>query len=134
MLFRSNFIPRYSPGNQYVVSNQYNTGFLLFGSELINSLDITNLDIEKPKAFGGPNTDITTQYWQAPLTTGTPTTQSNFNLTSPFASGVPPKPFTHPWSNTLTYLSLNPIALNGSGKLKDTLTITNFDEIGRAHV
>jgi hypothetical protein len=122
-----NFTPRYSPNNEYIVSNPFNTGFLLFGGELINTLDITNFDIENKLAFGGPYGDITTQYWQAPLTTGTPTSQSNFNLTSPFVSGVPPKPFTHPWTNTSTYLASNPIALNNSGQLKNTLAVTNFD-------
>ena len=118
------FNPIYSPGNEYVVSHP--PGFLA-SSVLINTLDITNFDIENKFAFGGPYGDITTQYWQAPLTTGTPTSQSNFNLYSPFVSGVPPKPFRHPWTNTSTYLASNPIALNNSGQLKDTLEITNFD-------
>tara|TARA_B110000503_G_scaffold18673_1_gene27612 strand:- start:473 stop:2269 length:1797 start_codon:yes stop_codon:yes gene_type:complete len=121
------FTQIYSPNNEYLISNPFTSSFLIANSQLISSLEVTNLDIEKQGAFGGPNTDITTQYYQAPLTTGTPTSQSNFNLTSPFASGVAPKPFTHPWSNTSTYLNSNPIAVNNSGQLKNTLAVTNFD-------
>lgn len=61
--------------------------------------------------------DFVTQY---PLTnTGTPTTTQN--------PGGPVQPFEQKYSSEVTYLELNPIQGAGSGKLDDSLPITNFD-------
>ena len=92
---------------------------------LRNTLPITNFDVENPGVNGGPIPDIITQY--PPLVTGTPNSIQNLGITAPFVSGAPPSRFSQPWLPNLTYLTFNPIATNGSGKLYSTLNITNLD-------
>jgi hypothetical protein len=116
------FTHPYGVNSKYLVLNPIAT---LNSGKLYQTLNITNLDIDNPNVLGGPLQDTLTTY--PVLATGTPTTQSNFSLTSPFTSGTPAKHFSHPWTSTLTYLASNPIAISSSGKLKDTLNITNFD-------
>ena len=83
--------------------------------ELMNTLDITNLDVENPGVNGGPLNDITTIY--PPLTTGTPTPTAN--------PGGAPQRFVQSYLPNNTYLDSNPI--QGTGSLDNTLNITNLD-------
>lgn len=110
------------PTLEYIISNPVagaTSGILR------NTLPITNFDIEDPGVNGGPIADIVTQY--PPLVTGTPNTTQNVSIFPPFSSGAPPSRFSQIWLPNTTYLAFNPIATNGSGKLYDTLPITNFD-------
>lgn len=116
------FIQIYKNDSKYLSLNPI---ALSNSGKLYKTLDITNLDISSSSVLGGPNSDTITQY--PVLSTGTPTTSSNFSLTSPFNSGTPSKRFIHRWSENYTYLSVNSIANVGSGVLKDTLNITNLD-------
>lgn len=116
------FTHPYGNNLKYLTLNPIAT---LNSGRLYQTLNITNLDIDNPNPLGGPLQDTLTTY--PSLVTGTPTTQSNFSLTSPFASGTPAKHFNHSWTSNLTYLNSNPIAASSSGQLKDTLNITNFD-------
>jgi len=107
-----NFDPIYNANNTYLnnLSSLLTTG-------LNNTLDITNLDVENPGVNGGPLPDITTVY--PALVTGTPTTIAN--------PGGAPQRFIQPYKPGNTYLDANPIQGVGSGKLDDTLPITNLD-------
>ena len=107
-----NFNPIYDAGNTYLdnLPSLATTG-------LNNTLDITNLDVENPGVQGGPLSDITTVY--PALATGTPTPTAN--------PGGPPTNFSQPYLPTNTYLNSNPIQGITSGKLDDSLPITNLD-------
>ena len=108
------FTQPWLPTQTYLSANPVaglNSGFLN------NTLKITNLDVENPNVQGGPNPDITTQY--PALVSGTPTPTQN--------PGGPVRRFTQPWLPTQTYLTANPILGVNSGKLKNTLPITNLD-------
>ena len=80
--------------------------------ELVNTLDITNLDVENPGVSGGPNADTVTVY--PPLATGTPTPTAN--------PGGAPVNFSQPNLPNSTYLDNI-----GLGELVNTLDITNMD-------
>ena len=107
-------------GNTYL--NHINN-LLVDNSELSNTstsptiLAITNLDTEHIGVNGGPLSDITTVY--SPLNTGTPTSTAN--------PGAAPIRFTQPYLPSNTYLTNNPIEGVGSGKLDNSLNITNLD-------
>ena len=110
----TNFSQLYLPSNTYLNSNPIQG---IGSGKLDDSLPITNLDVENPGVQGGPINDTTTVY--SPLTTGTPTPTSN--------PGGPPQRFVQPYLPSNTYLNTNPIQGIGSGKLDDTLDITNLD-------
>jgi len=109
-----NFTQPYLPSNTYLDSS-YNA--ISNNTLLDNSLNITNLDVEDSDVQGGPLSDITTVY--SPLNTGTPTTTAN-------PGGVPQR-FIQPYLPSNTYLANNPIEGVGSGKLDNSLNITNLD-------
>ena len=67
--------------------------------------------------IGGPLNDTTTNY--PALNTGTPTPTAN--------PGAAPQRFVQSFAPGNTYLNANPIQGIGSGKLDDTLNITNLD-------
>jgi hypothetical protein len=108
----NNFDPIYNANNTYLdnLPSLVNTG-------LNNTLNITNLDVENPSVQGGPLSDTTTVY--PSLITGTPTTTAN--------PGGAPQLFSQPYLPSNTYLNVNPIQGIGSGKLDDSLNITNLD-------
>jgi len=86
---------------------------------LNNTLNITNLDVEDPGVNGGPLNDTTTVY--PALTTGTPNVNTINGIQ--FAQH-----FIQSYLPSKTYLSLNIIKGSGSGKLDDTLNLTNLDK------
>jgi len=104
-----NFSQPNLPNNTYL--NNVGSG------ELVNTLYITNLDVEDSGVQGGPLPDITTVY--PALVTGTPTPTAN--------PGGAPTNFIQPYLPSNTYLDTNPIQGVGSGKLDDSLSITNLD-------
>jgi hypothetical protein len=108
----NNFDPIYNASNTYLdnLPSLVNTG-------LNNTLNITNLDVENPSVQGGPLNDIITQY--PALVTGIPT-----NIANP---GGAPQLFSQPYLPSNTYLNVNPIQGIGSGKLDNSLSITNLD-------
>ena len=110
----ANFTQPYLPSNTYLDSS-YNA--ISNNTLLNNSLNITNLDVEDSGVNGGPLSDITTVY--SPLNTGTPTPTAN-------PGGVPQR-FIQPYLPSNTYLTNNPIEGLGSGKLDNSLNITNLD-------
>jgi len=107
------FHQNYDENDPYIDTND------LYSGKLKNILDITNFDIEDPSVQGGPArpSDDPTNY---PSTnTGTPTNTQN--------PGGPVRKFKQVYKPTKTYLSVNPIQGVGSGKLDDSLDITNLD-------
>jgi len=109
-----NFTQPYLPSNTYLTNNPIQG---LGSGQLDNSLNITNLDVEDSDVQGGPLNDTTTDY--PVLNTGTPTTTAN--------PGAAPTRFTQPYLPSNTYLTNNPIEGVGSGKLDNSLNITNLD-------
>jgi hypothetical protein len=108
------FTQPYSPGSTYLDAS-YNA--VPNNTILDTTLPITNLDVENPSVQGGPLSDTTTVY--PSLITGTPTTTAN--------PGGAPQLFSQPYLPSNTYLNSNPIQGIGSGKLDDSLSITNLD-------
>jgi hypothetical protein len=104
-----NFDQKYRADNTYLTN---------VGEGTLNStLPITNLDVEDPSVNGGPLSDTTTVY--PILVTGTPTLKAN--------PGGAPTNFTQPYLPSKTYLNSNQIQGIGSGKLDNSLPITNLD-------
>jgi len=107
-----NFIQPYTPSNTYLNAN-YNVS--VNNTVLSSSLEITNLDIEKPGVQGGIPYNTLTDPTQYPSTvTGTPSTTQN--------PGGPIKKFKHPYNPSKTYLDNTT-----TGSLQNTLRITNLD-------
>ena len=108
------FTQPYTPGSTYLDAS-YNV--VPNNTILDTTLPITNLDVEDPSVQGGPINDTVTVY--PSLVTGTPTTLAN--------PGGAPQLFSQPYLPSNTYLDTNPIQGIGSGKLDDSLSITNLD-------
>jgi hypothetical protein len=110
------FNQTYTPNNKYITSNSpgnVNSG------QLQNTLDITNFDVENPSVQGGPASSISDPTNYPQYVSGVPTNTQN--------PGGPVRKFQQIYEPTTTYLSANPIQGFGSGKLDDSLDITNLD-------